>query len=155
MYEWFDPRPFEIQSLTPDPRRHPPELYVLSNQNFGSSIMKYLASLQIAAAPHQNMGQEWAPDPNPNNFKKSRGLVALIVNDEMIGGTNFDDQTITAETIAQNQTLGPTGFLYVNTGDEHILRRSTSDPIKEDAGRLIDTVANEFGHSFGLGDEYE
>jgi hypothetical protein len=78
--------------------------------------------------------------------------VAVIANDGMDGGSNFNALSVTAETLAQNLALS---FAYTNVGNEKVMRRTPPDPIDEDVDDLINTVAHEFGHSFNLGDEYE
>jgi hypothetical protein len=70
----------------------------------------------------------------------------------LIGGTNFNSLSITANTLARQGSLG---FQYANAGNERIMRRTPSEEITEDIDDIIDTVAHEFGHSFNLGDEYE
>ena len=150
MYEWFNIIP--PRALTPDPRRHPPELQAGSETNFGNSILKYITGLRVPFAPHPDVGQEWMPDPNGTTFKKSRGLIALITNDELIGGTNFNSSTITANTLGDRARLG---FQFTNSGLERIMRRTPPDSIDEDIDFIINTVAHEFGHSFNLADEYE
>ena len=153
VYEWFTLRN-PSRMLTPDPRRHPPELQAdnRDRDNFGNSILKYIAGLRGQFPPHPNVGQEWIPDPTGTNFKKSRGLIALITNDGLIGGTNFNRLTITANTLARHTALG---FEYTNSGNERIMKRTPPDSISENIDDIINTVAHEFGHSFNLGDEYE
>ncbi|MCL4876369.1 MAG: hypothetical protein KJ064_06915 [Anaerolineae bacterium] len=150
MYEWFKTE--ASRSLTPDPRRHPPELHGDNQTNYGNSILKYITSLRVPFAPHPNVGQEWMPDPAGNVFKKSRGLVALITNDGLTGGTNFNNLTITANTLAKFSSVG---FEYINAANERRMRRTPPADIDEDIDDIINTVAHEFGHSFNLGDEYE
>jgi hypothetical protein len=150
IYEWFDISPSRL--LTPDPRRHPPELQAGNIANPGNSILKYIAGLRVPFNPHPNVAQEWIPDPTGTTFKKSRGLIALITNDGLIGGTNFNNLTITANTLASFLAVR---FEYTNSGNERIMRRTLSDSISEDIDDIINTIAHEFGHSFNLGDEYE
>jgi hypothetical protein len=150
VYEWFDIKATRL--LTPDPRRHPPELHSHNQTNFGNSILKYITGLRVPFAPHPNVGQEWMPDPTGTSFKKSRGLVALISNDGLVGGANFNNLTITSNTLATHQRLA---FQYTNSGNERIMRRTPPDSIEENIDDIINTVAHEFGHSFNLDDEYE
>jgi hypothetical protein len=152
VYEWFDTE--VTRNLSPDPRRHPPELQasIVNDANPGNSIFKYIGSLRGQYPPNPNIGQEWVPDPTETIFKKSRGLVALITNDILIGGTNFNKLTITANTLAGNSQLE---FQYSNAGNERIMRRTLPDSFNEDIDFIINTIAHEFGHSFNLGDEYE
>ena len=150
IYEWFNLDP--SRTLTPDPRRHPPELQAGNRENLGNSILRYIGGLRGQFPPNPNVGHEWLPDPVGTTFKRSRGLIALITNDALIGGTNFNALTITANTLARS---GRTGFQYTNTGNERILRRDMPDSFNEDIDDIINTIAHEFGHSFNLGDEYE
>jgi hypothetical protein len=114
--------------------------------------LSYIAGLQVPFAPNPNVAQEWIPDPTNTTFKRSRGLIALITNDELHGGTNFNALTITANTLAGKTLIS---FEYVNTGNERIMRRIIPDSISEDIDNVINTVTHEFGHSFNLDDEYE
>lgn len=150
VYEWFNPRGAN-RSLTPDPRRHPPEYFEGGRESRGISIMAYMNGLQLAAVPHAQIGSAWVPD---GTFKPSRGLVAMIVNDGLIGGTNFNDGTITANTLASASALQ---FEYPasNTATKKVMRRKPPNKIPENIDDIINTVAHEFGHSFNLGDEYE
>jgi len=150
IYEWFDTRP--SRTLTPDPRRHPPELQAGNAENAGNSILRYIGGLRGQFPPHPNVGQEWLPDPSQSTFKRSRGLIALITNEGLIGGTNFNRLTVTANTLASYQRMR---FQYTNNGNERILRRNMPESFDEDIDHIINTVAHEFGHSFNLGDEYE
>jgi hypothetical protein len=150
IYEWFSIR--ASRSLTPDPRRHPPELQAGGLENLGNSILNYINNLRSPLAPQPNVGPEWIPDPIGTTLKKSRGLVALITNDGLIGGTNFNASTITANTLASARMLN---FEYAGAGNGKIMRRKPADSIYEDIDDIINTIAHEFGHSFNLGDEYE
>jgi hypothetical protein len=142
VYEWFNWHP--PRHVSPDPRRHPPELPA------ANAIMNYMSSLQWAGPPSVPVGPEWVPDPSGRVFKRSLGLVAIIVNDGLDGGTNFG--TATANTLAK---LTQVSFSYFSTGNERPMRRTPPATIDEDIDEIINTVAHEFGHSFNLGDEYE
>jgi hypothetical protein len=133
-----------------DPRRHPPELYAGSGEaNPASSIMRFLAAQSYTYPPHHAIGPAWLPDQT--TFKPSRGLVALIGQDLLIGGQNINDSTVTA------QTLGREGVLsYVVEAAGQVTRVRRDPPVFEpDPDILVNTVAHEFGHSFALADEYE
>lgn len=151
VYEWFT---FGAsRSLVPDPRRHPPELF--SDRfatNPGTSIMQYLSSLCWNSGSHPNIGLEWVPDPTGTTFKSSRGLVAVISQDDLIGGSNVCNFTMTANTLALSTNVA---FEYANAGNERVMRRKLPDSIEPEMDNIIDTVAHEFGHSFNLLDEYE
>jgi hypothetical protein len=86
-------------------------------------------------------------------FKRSRGLIAMVVKDGLLGGANFNALTVTANTLSTSRRLG---FEYPasNTATKKVMRRNPGS-ISEDLDDIIDTVAHEFGHSFNLGDEYE
>lgn len=150
MYEWFDLEAPRI--LTPDPRRHPPELHAGNLENLGNSILAYIKNLKNPFSPDPNVGPQWVPDSSGTIFKRSRGLVALITNDGLIGGTNFNALTITANTLNRATTLA---FEFAGAGAEKIMRRKPPDSIDDDVDDVINTVAHEFGHSFHLDDEYE
>lgn len=150
VYEWFTI--MAARTLSPDPRRHPPELQAGNRTNAGNSIMRYISGLQGRFTPHPSVGLEWTPDPHDATFKKSRGLVALITNEGVIGGANFNNLTITGLSLAKNSALL---FEYANAGNERVMRRTPPNSVDEDIDDIIDTVAHEFGHSFNLGDEYE
>jgi hypothetical protein len=149
VYEWFSRDPTRL--LTPDPRRHPPELHEYSSESRGALIMQYLGGLHLAAPPNSPIGTEWVPD---GTFKRSRGLIAMIVNDAMIGGANFNAKTVTANSLRRNSKLD---FEYAasNTATKKVMQRRLSGGIDPDLNDIINTVAHEFGHSFNLGDEYE
>jgi len=149
-YEWFNPRGTN-RSLTPDPRRHPPELFQSNTESVGHSIMRYINGLHLAGHANQHIGPEWVPD---GSFKKSRGLIVMLVNDGLLGGTNINDGTITANTLGVGVTAG---FEYPNTNTaiKTVMRRTPPNELPMDIDRIVNVVAHEFGHSFNLGDEYE
>ena len=152
LYQWFT---FEAsRSLLPDPRRHPPERLAdpWSDANPGTSVMRYFSSLRWRFAPHPHIGPVWIPDTAAATFKPSRGFVAVITHDALIGGSNVCDSTMTANTLAHESQVS---FQYANAGNERVMRRSVPDPVAADVDAIIDTVAHEFGHSFNLLDEYE
>jgi hypothetical protein len=152
IYEWF--KSGTVRVLSPDPRRHPPELHAANQDNLGNTILSYIGNLQSPYAPNPtpNVGQQWIPDPTGTTFKRSRGLIAIITNDGVYGGANFNDLMMTAISISTYTTLS---FAYTGTGTQKIMRRTPSDPIEEKMDNIINTVAHEFGHSFHLDDEYE
>ena len=80
------------------------------------------------------------------NFKRSRGLIAMITNDVLDGGTNFNASTVTANTLASHLSLD---FEYpaTNTATVKVMRREVPAEIPLDIGEIIDTVAHEFGHT--------
>jgi hypothetical protein len=133
-----------------DPRRHPPELYAGSGEaNSANSIMRFLAAQSYAYPPHHAIGPEWTPDAT--RFRPSRGLVALVSQDLLIGGQNINAHTITAQTLGRE---GVVSFVVETSG--HVTRVRRDPPAFEpDVQVLINTVAHEFGHSFALADEYE
>ena len=153
MYEFYTKD--ATRTLSADPRRHPPELSAgWPYTNPVNVIMNYLVNLQYQFPPNDPIGQDWFPDDT--TFKPSRGLVALIVNDGMIGGTNFNNRTITAQTLSSASSLK---FQYSTPpgapADKREMRRQPPDTIDADIDGIINTVAHEFGHSFNLDDEYE
>jgi IgA Peptidase M64 len=139
VYEWFNTK--ETRLLTPDSRRHPPNLSLI-----GNSIFKYISNLRTSENVH--IGTEWIPD---ENFKKSVGLIVLITNDNLNGGTNIG-MKITANTLADRLIVE---LQPVNSTNDKIMRRISPDSIDEDIDDIIDTVTHELGHSFNLADEYE
>jgi hypothetical protein len=151
VYEWFDIS--SARTLTLDPRRHPPELLMGNRESFGNLVLTYINGLHDAEAPHANVGSEWMPDPsNSPVFRRSRGLIAIIVNEDLIGGTNFNANTMTANTLNNVRRMDTESD---NTGNRRIRRRTMPDEFDMDLQDVVDTVAHEFGHSFNLGDEYE
>ncbi|GAA2430346.1 hypothetical protein GCM10010191_49880 [Actinomadura vinacea] len=149
VYEFYD---FGVtRELTPDPRRNPPELHVQGQPNPGNPITRYLGGLRYAYAPFSAIGQNWVPEVT--RFKPSRGLVAIIAYDDVIGGTSFDGHIATAQTLDKKRTLE---INYADLVDKREMRRRDPlAPVKPDLAKLVNTVAHEFGHSFNLGDEYE
>jgi hypothetical protein len=149
-YEYFRPDD-PARSMGPDPRRHPPELFGYNQESVGAPLMRYIAGLRLAGAPHTAIGTQWVPGAT---FKQSRGLIAMITNDDMNGGTNFNALTVTANTLNAHTRLD---FEYpgTNTATKKVMRRTPPAEVDEDLGDVIKTVAHEFGHSFHLGDEYE
>ncbi|MGJ4967045.1 MULTISPECIES: M64 family metallopeptidase [unclassified Bradyrhizobium] len=149
-YQFFKPASV-TRHLAPDPRRHPPELARNGRANVAAPIMAYLSGLRLGSSPHTALGAEWIPD---GTFKRSRGLIAMITNEDMIGGTNFNQSTVTANSLQSLKTLD---FEYpaTNTATKKVMRRKPASDIDADLTDIIDTVAHEFGHSFNLGDEYE
>ena len=150
IYEWFEVAP--ARDLAPDPRRHPPELQAGNQENLGNSILNYINNLRSPFAPTPNVGPQSVPDPTGTVFKRSRGLVALITNDGLLGGTNFNALTITANTLNRGTSLT---FQYAGSGTQKVMRRTPPDSINDNVDDIINTVAHEFGHSFHLDDEYE
>ncbi|MGI3197920.1 hypothetical protein ACRJ4W_03055 [Streptomyces sp. GLT-R25] len=89
--------------------------------------------------------------PDDTRFKPSRGLIVLIVNDNMLGGTNINAGTLTAVTVNNAGSL-PAG--YADPANPEEMRR-TPPPTAADTDRIVNVTAHELGHSFNLGDEYE
>jgi hypothetical protein len=150
IYEWFNM--IATRTVTPDPRRHPPELQAGNQENLGNSILTYIGNLVSPFAPTPNVGPQWVPDGTGKTFKRSRGLVALITNDGLDGGTNFNALTVTANTLNQFTSLK---FQYTGSGTQKVMQRLPPDSIAAEVDDIINTVAHEFGHSFHLDDEYE
>lgn len=149
MYEWFQIE--ASRTLTPDPRRHPPELQSVGETNAGSSILRYISGLRVPFNTPQ-VSQEWLPDTTETLLKRSRGLIAIIANENLTGGTNFSNGTMTANSRGNDRAVL---FAYINQGNERVMKRNLPPSIKQDTDKIIDTIAHEFGHSFNLGDEYE
>lgn len=149
-YEFFRPDD-PARTISPDPRRHPPELFSYNQESVAAPLMRFIAGLRLAAVPHTAIGTQWVPGAT---FKPSRGLIAMITNDGMNGGTNFNALTVTANNLNSHTRLD---FEYpaTNTATKKVMRRTPPADIAEDLGDVINTVAHEFGHSFNLGDEYE
>lgn len=149
VYEFYTTFPTRI--MTPDPRRHPPELQASAGfTNPGNAIVAYLKGLDYAFAPFHAVGPVWEPDDT--RFKPSRGLVALITHDGVIDGTNLNNNTLTALTMARHSRLS---FAYADPNDKREMRRQPPAKIEPDFQDITDTIAHEFGHSFNLLDEYE
>jgi hypothetical protein len=161
LYQFFDRG--SGTELLPDPRRHPPQLLVdrADADGVDTLMMRYLWSLRSASDP--NLGHEWVPewiadqseDPAKwkKKFKRSVGLVAIICNDDMDGGSNFLALSAIGVTLRSERQFG---FDYVlDQGPRAVMRRTMPPSFKVDFCIVADTLAHEFGHSFNLGDEYE
>ncbi|MGC5567826.1 hypothetical protein ACPYPG_33980 [Streptomyces sp. FR-108] len=146
VYEFYTTSP--TRALTPDPRRHPPELQAGGYTNPAVSLMDYLKGLDYAFSPFPNIGLAWAPDDA--DFKPSRGLVALVVHDGLFGGSNLNKNTLTAVTLDRSERAS-----FVYGADKREMRREPPAKIKPETQHVVDTIAHEFGHSFNLLDEYE
>jgi hypothetical protein len=151
MYEFYTKS--DLRLLTPDPRRHPPELFAGNVTNPVGIVLRYLAGLRYFADPFPPVGAAWIPDDN--HFKPSRGLVVLLTLDAMDGGTNNNNFTFTAQTLHDQEHLDAD---YVPDGvaeaDRKIMRRSPG-VFTPKYGMVTDTAAHELAHSFNLLDEYE
>ncbi|MEU8865320.1 hypothetical protein [Streptomyces umbrinus] len=147
LYEFY--RFVSARILSLDPRRHPPERFADSSTSPGNSVIAYLGGLRYLFPPNQPIGQTWVPDDT--RFKPSRGLIVLIVNDNMLGGTNINAGTLTAVTVNNAGSL-PAG--YADPANPEEMRR-TPPPTAADTDRIVNVTAHELGHSFNLGDEYE
>jgi hypothetical protein len=151
VYEWFSVEP--SRALTPDPRRHPPELFRPGTQSLGNSILAYIRNQHDAEAPHAPVGREWMPDTAPvPAFRRSRGLIAIISNESTLGGANFNALTITASSVNTSRVLP---FNYFNAAGQRLMRRAPDDPIALDLQSAINAISHEFGHTFNLDDEAE
>jgi hypothetical protein len=152
LYEFFVNDPAHFVLL--DPRRNAIE--VMADPNFdmnpGTPVMRYLSQLRGRKAPHPAVGQEWQPDPAQTAFRRSVGLVAFIVNDELEGGTNTCASTLTAAAVRAVKTLK---FSPIGTAGERPMRRIVPAAFSAKIDRVVDVVAHELGHSLNLGDEYE
>ncbi|QCX81968.1 IgA Peptidase M64 [Streptomyces sp. YIM 121038] len=155
VYEFY--RVAGHQTLELDPRRHAPEVYADSNAaNPGNAVLGYLAGLRLAEPPNLPIGQNWVPDDT--RFRKSRGMVAIIAYESLLGGTAFNKGTMTASTVGRQ---GKVEFTKAS-GTRPVMTRTPPPPVvaKEPLGvtdidHLVNKVAHEFAHSFNLGDEYE
>jgi hypothetical protein len=139
-----------LRGVTMDPRRQAPERLDGNVINLGNIVLSYLSGLRYAPNPALQIGKLWVPDPA--KFTPSRGLVAIVCNDNVDGGTNINGLTMTAATLNVLEALPAA---YPNPAAPREFRRTPPDPIVPNLHLLIDTVAHEFGHSFNLGDEYE
>ncbi len=151
VYNWFRPRGSR-RTISLDPRRHPPELFAYNQESRDCAVMRYIGSSALKGPPNTAVGAEWVP--TPGTFIQSRGMVSILVKDGILGGSNFNDNTITGLTIDKARRLG---FEYDpgNPATRKVMRRKPPDGISLDLLDTINTVAHEFGHSFNLGDEYE
>ncbi|MGV9267634.1 hypothetical protein ACWDRR_23585 [Kitasatospora sp. NPDC003701] len=148
LYEFYLNRPTRL--LTLDPRRHPPELYRGSRTvNPANTLLRYVRGLKVTGSTAP-VGAQWMPDEG--KYQPSRGLIAVIVNDGVDGGTNINVRTATAQTV---NTFSGASYVYANAADKRELRRDPPADIAVDFDDVIQTVAHEFGHSFNLSDEYE
>ncbi len=144
------------QTLELDPRRHAPEVYANSNAtNPGDFVLGYLEGLRLSEPPNPPIGKNWVPDDT--KFRKSRGMVAIIAYDPLLGGTAFNRGTLTASTVGRQ---GKVEFSAVPGARP--VRTRTPPPVLPtnplgitEIDHLVNKVAHEFAHSFNLGDEYE
>jgi hypothetical protein len=156
LYDFYKMRP--QREMTLDPRRHPPELYAAQNlTNPSTSIVSYLAGLQYAFPPNEPIGQNWVP--NDTKATPSRGLVTLVAYDALLGGTNINNGTMIAVTVANADKVR---FVNPDPSRPELMRRVAPPPPDAlnnngvaNLDHFINKVAHEFGHSFNLGDEYE
>jgi hypothetical protein len=152
VYEFFEVD--AARSVMLDPRRN--ALEVLANPAFdsnpGAPVMRYLSHLRWRKAPHPAVGQEWLPDPANATFKRSVGLVGILVNEGLTGGTNVCAGSMTLTAFG---TVATVSFPSPGTAAERPMRRALPADFKATIDEIIDTVAHEFGHSFNLADEYE
>ncbi|MFJ9460725.1 hypothetical protein ACIRST_37345 [Kitasatospora sp. NPDC101447] len=148
LQEFYQNEP--TRNLTLDPRRHPPELYLDgSHVNPANTLLRFVGGLKPTGSTAP-VGAQWLPDGS--RFQPSRGLIALIVNDGLIGGTNLNGRTVTAQTMNRLPQLS---YVYANATDKREQRRDPPPDIEVDFDDIVQTVAHEFGHSFNLSDEYE
>ncbi|MEU6994715.1 hypothetical protein ABZ953_29165 [Streptomyces sp. NPDC046465] len=124
--------------------------------NPGNYVLGYLDGLRLAEPPNPPIGKNWVPDDT--RFRKSRGMVAIIAYDPLLGGTAFNKGTMTASTVGRQ---GKVEFTPV-PGTRPIRTRTAPPPVPPekplgitDIDHLVNKVAHEFAHSFNLGDEYE
>ena len=137
--------------VTFDPRRYAPERMLSGTESRASAFMDFLRGLHVKSPPNQAIGTEWAPD---GTFKRSRGLIAVILNDQMDGGTNMNNNTATA-TSSNRDVMLAASYLANANANIKVMRRDIPAEISADITGAINTIAHEFGHSFNLGDEYE
>jgi hypothetical protein len=149
-YEFFRVR-LVPRHVSFDPRRHAPELMLNGNESRTSAFMTFLGGLRIKDPPNQALGSSWVPD---GTFKPSRGLIAMIVNEHMDGGSNMNDSSVTGTTSNNDRAL-TANFVASPNANIKILRRAVPAELKADLASTINTIAHEFGHSFNLDDEYE
>ena len=152
LYEFFTFEDARVVLL--DPRRNAVEVLAdpWSDANPGTPIMRYLSNLRARQAPHVHVGPVWVPDPAQSTFKPSVGLVAVILNEGLDGGSSICASSMTGTAVS---ALGKTDFTLNTAEAQRPMRRTLPPSFETKIGDVIDTVAHEFGHSFNLGDEYE
>ena len=152
LYEFFTFEDARVVLL--DPRRNAVEVLAdpWSDANPGTPIMRYLSNLRARQAPHVHVGPVWVPDPAQSTFKPSVGLVAVILNEGLDGGSSICASSMTGTAVS---ALGKTDFTLNTAEAQRPMRRTLPPSFETKIGNVIDTVAHEFGHSFNLGDEYE
>lgn len=156
LYTFWDSGPTGLFAL--DPRRHPPELNAGGlRTNPLNSVQTYASRLSYVgrfSRTTYKVGPVWAPDDT--RFRRSRGLIALVVCDFVGRGVNLNNNTMTLQNFNSKQLL----LFDFDTRPGHDpaeMRRAVPapNPAKVDTDDLVDTLAHEFGHNFNLGDEYE
>lgn len=150
VYEWFEL--WVSRVITPDPRRQAPErLRRTPSDLHRDTVTSWYAGLNYKYAPNQNLGAEWVPHSAPaTTLRPSVGLVGIIVNDAIHGGASLGYATTNSLNSAKL-----VGFTLAPSGTERTMRRTIPDEVDADIQACIDTLAHEFGHALGLGDEYE
>ncbi|MBH5333384.1 hypothetical protein IHE55_00620 [Streptomyces pactum] len=146
MYEFFRNQP--TRRIGFDPRRHPPAYFL--PQGFihrQHTFHRYLDSVRVPGSTLA-IGAQWQPDPS--RFRRSYGLVGLIVNDSLWGGTNF--QTALALSLNRHQELA---YVYPSAVERQLRRRDPESALPIDWDDAVAGMAHEFAHTFNLGDEYE
>ncbi len=146
-----------IVTLAPDHRRVvenpsvPGFLHPNRVQAFGEFMQDYLGSLKYGTDPNNadyDVGTVW------KDGEADAGLIAILVNEALEGGTSFGVPTPTGEKrVALAWTLGNLDAIKIDlTGPiaDHGVALS-HPPYDVIAG----TFAHETGHTLGLGDEYE
>ncbi len=129
-----------------DPRRTPPEL------RDDSLFRSYMRSLSTRK-PHPNIGdigRWWLPDPGQQS--RSKGLLCVLVNDYMFNRGTNNGTWIAFDLQEKQQVL----HRLDNVLTPRIMKRLEIDiDFKATLPSITNTLAHEFGHSFGPGDEYE
>lgn len=146
VYEFFRNQP--TRRIGFDPRRHPPEYFL--PQGFlrrHHTFHRFLDSVRVPGSTLA-IGAQWQPDRT--RFRRSYGLVALIVNDSLWGGTNFE--TALALSLNRHQELA---YVYPSAADRQLRRRDPESALPIAWDDTVAGMAHEFAHTFNLGDEYE
>ncbi|MEV0385935.1 M64 family metallopeptidase [Nonomuraea sp. NPDC050643] len=156
VYEFYQPTD-PARTLTPDRRRHAPQVYPGNRfSSRQSTILRFIRGLELDRDPFTLIGPVWEP---ATTFKPSRGLVGMISYDGVTGGTNTNGNTMTTVSVGTSLHLSAkylvAPVLAAPPDSIHVLVREPPNVIEPDIDQVAGAIAHEFGHSFNLSDEYE
>ncbi|WP_409495779.1 hypothetical protein [Amycolatopsis sp. cmx-11-12] len=151
VYEFY--RMEESRVIGLDPRRHPPEIHAnhYTQSSPGNLVLRFAGALRFTGQDGRiyDVGKTWAVDDT--SFRRSRGLIGVIVFDDLEGATNMNAGSLMGVTVNTKHVVKVD---YGGTADP-LERFRDMTTVHTDFPGLADTAVHEFGHSFALSDEYE